>query len=266
MQRALSGIVTLLITTACLCNTAFAESGKPDNNFIIEAYGGSSTRGAMAIKENGKLRAIYIKDNEIALINQWLQEKYGDGIRVVNKGASSSQAMDLLNGKYFYKNNKSWREEMKKSPAKIILLNFATNDARHFHFRDIEKDYQVSPDKYTQVMTQLITIAREEGKQVILQEPHPICGRAEKWHVAPYVTKLDALAEAESVPLARQYQRILQMKDWQSLMSPDCIHPSEQLYRMKAEETFSVLVSHFNTELAAAGHGKNPDGEQVAKR
>ena len=87
-------------------------------------------------------------------------------------------------------------------------------------------------------MTQLITIAREEGKQVILQEPHPICGRAEKWHVAPYVTKLDALAKAESVPLARQYQRILQMKDWQSLMSPDCIHPSEQLYRMKAEETF----------------------------
>ena len=33
---------------------------------------------------------------------------------------------------------------MKKSPAKIILLNFATNDARHFHFRDIEKDYRLA--------------------------------------------------------------------------------------------------------------------------
>lgn len=266
MLQVFTRVVTLLITAIVMQQTAIAEPPKPNDDFIIEAYGGSSTRGAMAIRENGKLRAIYIKDNEIALINNWLADKYGSGIRVVNKGASSSQAMDLLNPKYFYKKNKSWREEMHNSPAKIILLNFATNDARHFHFRDIEKDYQVSPEKYTQVMTQLITIAREEGKQVILQEPHPICGRAEKWNVAPYVAKLDALAKAESVPLARQYQRILKMDNWQSLMSPDCIHPSEQLYRLKAEETFSVLVAQFNDELASAGHKNREQSEQMAKR
>lgn len=266
MYRLPIPIAGALISALLVQQSALAEITQPDNEFIIEAYGGSSTRGAMAVRENGKLHAIYIKDNEIALINNWLADKYGSGIRVVNKGASSAQAIDLLNPKYFYKKNKSWREEMQKSPAKIILLNFATNDARHYHFRDIEQNYQVSPEKYTQVMTQLIIIAREEGKQVILQEPHPICGRAEKWNVAPYVTKLDALAKAEAVPLAHQYQRILQMPAWQSLMSPDCIHPSEQLYRIKAEETFAVLVKQFNRELAAAGDKTRQHTEQVAKR
>jgi len=265
MPYSLIRFASLLVTGFALQNSAWANAPDTSNNFIIEAYGGSSTLGAMAVRENGKQHNINIKDNEIALINKWLGEKYGPGIRVVNKGAASAQAMDLLHPKYFYKKNKSWREEMQRSPAKIILLNFATNDARHFHFKDTEAKYIVSPDQYTKVMTELIAIAREEGKQVVLQEPHPICGGAKKWNVAPYVTKLDALARAESLPLARQYQRILQMKEWQSLMSPDCIHPSEKLYRMKAEETYSVLTARFNDELAAAGKSGN-DAQQVARR
>jgi hypothetical protein len=258
--------IGIFFSSCTAISPAISATGTTNNNFIIEAYGGSSTQGAMAVRENGKVHPVFIKNNEIGLINQFIKEKYGAGISVVNKGASSSQAMDLLNGKYFYKNNKSWREEMKKSPARIILLNFATNDARHFHFRDIEPDYRVSPDKYTTVMTQLVNIAREAGKEVILQEPHPICGGGEKWHIAPYVSKLDAVARAESVPLVRQYQRILQMKDWQSLLSPDCIHPSEELYRIKAQETFSVLVANYGPELAAAGRRHNADNEQTAKR
>lgn len=243
---ALSPVITALSPFVYAANNT-------DNKFIIEAYGGSSTQGAMAVRENGKVHPIFIKNNEIGLINQFIKDKYGDGIQVVNKGASSSQAMDLLNGKYFYKNNKSWREEMKKSPARIILLNFATNDARHFHYQDIEPDYRVSPDQYIKVMAQLVNIARAAGKEVILQEPHPICGGAARWNIGPYVTQLDKLARAESVPLSRQYQRILNMNNWQSLLSPDCVHPSEQLYRIKAEETFSVLVAHYGAQLAAAG-------------
>lgn len=258
--------IGIALSLSSVFSSTVSATSTTNNDFIIEAYGGSSTQGAMAVRENGKIHPIFIKNNEIGLINQFIKEKYGDGIRVINKGASSSQALDLLNGKYFYKNNKSWREEMKKSPARIILLNFATNDARHFHFRDIEPDYRVSPDKYTLVMTQLVNIAREEGKEVILQEPHPICGGGEKWHIAPYVSKLDDVARAESVPLVRQYQRILQMKNWQSLLSPDCIHPSEELYRIKAQETFSVLVKHFGHELTTAGRQHNGDGEQTAKR
>lgn len=266
MHKLMIQITSLLITSMALHHTALAEVPAAPDSFIIEAYGGSSTLGAMAIRENGKQHNINIKENEIALLNKWLTEKYGTGIKVINKGAASAQAMDLLHPKYFYKKNKNWREEMKKSPAKIVLLNFATNDARHFHFKDTEAKYVISPEQYTQVMTELITIAREEGKQVVLQEPHPICGGAKKWNVAPYVTRLDKLARAESVPLVSQYQRILQMKEWQSLMSPDCIHPSKALYRIKAEETYSVLRSHFNDELTAAGTLSNGAGQQANRR
>jgi len=85
---------------------------------------------------------------------------------------------------------------------------------------------------------------------VVLQEPHPLCGRAEKWDVAPYAARLDAVARAEKVPLVSQYQRIQQMPDWRAMMSPDCIHPSEQLYRIKALETFKVIEQHFGAQLA----------------
>lgn len=266
MLKPFKFVSAVIIYALASNNDAIANTLPVVTPFIIEAYGGSSTQGAMAVRENGKVHAIFIKDNEIGLLDDMLTAKYGEGIQIINKGVSSSQAIELLNAKYYYKKNKTWRDEMKASPAKIILLNFATNDARHFHFNDIAADYRVSPQRYNEVMTQLINIAREEGKEVVLQEPHPICGRAEKWGIAPYATQLDAISRSQSVPLVRQYKRILAIKDWQSLLSPDCIHPSRQLYRMKAEETFTVLVNHFDSQLAAAGQSGRRDVEQTVQR
>lgn len=235
--------------SAAVCSPAVAQSTSPAT-FIIEAWGGSSTKGVLAVRENGRLRNIVSEHNEIAVLNQLLQAKYGSGVQVINRGAPSAQAIELLNGRYKYQHNPPWQEAMKGSSARLILLNFATNDARHYHFHDIEKPYQVSPQRYSEVMTALIDSARANGKAVILQEPHPLCGRAEKWDVAPYAARLDAVARAEKVPLVSQYQRIQQMPDWRAMMSPDCIHPSEQLYRIKALETFRVIEQHFGAQLA----------------
>lgn len=236
--------------SAAVCSPAVAQSTSPAT-FIIEAWGGSSTKGVLAVRENGRLRNIVSEHNEIAVLNQLLQAKYGSGVQVINRGAPSAQAIELLNGRYKYEHNPPWQEAIKGSSARLILLNFATNDARHYHFHDIEKPYQVSPQRYSEVMTALIDSARANGKAVILQEPHPLCGRAEKWDVAPYAARLDAVARAEKVPLVNQYQRIQQMPDWRAMMSPDCIHPSEQLYRIKALETFRVIEQHFGAQLAA---------------
>lgn len=236
--------------SAAVCSPAVAQSTSPAT-FIIEAWGGSSTKGVLAVRENGRLRNIVSEHNEIAVLNQLLQAKYGSGVQVINRGAPSAQAIELLNGRYKYEHNPPWQEAIKGSSARLILLNFATNDARHYHFHDIEKPYQVSPQRYSEVMTALIDSARANGKAVVLQEPHPLCGRAEKWDVAPYAARLDAVARAEKVPLVSQYQRIQQMPDWRAMMSPDCIHPSEQLYRIKALETFRVIEQHFGAQLAA---------------
>ncbi|MDL4915874.1 MAG: SGNH/GDSL hydrolase family protein [Enterobacterales bacterium endosymbiont of Blomia tropicalis] len=239
--------ISLVILYALIFPLQAAET---HNEFIIAAYGGSSTKGVMAVKKEGKITSVIAKENEIALLNLFLRDKYGPGIRVINYGAPSAQALELLTGKYHYSKNKTWREEMKNSQAKIILLNFAMNDARHYHFKDIEPDYIVSPVKYSMIMSKLINIAREEGKAVIVQEPHPICGRIARVKLEPYVSSLNAVAQSESVPLVHQFERIKQIANWQTLMSPDCIHPSGSLYKIKAQETFAVIEKNFGVELA----------------
>lgn len=240
------------ILISLLTLLSFVSSAKETHRgMIIEAYGGSSTAGVMAIrKDNGRLTNIITKDNEMHFLNEFLQKRYGKSIEVVNKGQPSAQAVELLNGTYKYKNNGLWADEMKKSQARLIILNFATNDARHYHFNDAKPGYVLSPDQYAKVMTELITIARDNGKQVLLQEPHPLCGKAETWDVSPYSIKLDALAKSLSVPVVRQYQRIQDMPGWQSMMSPDCIHPSNELYKIKAEETYKVIDKNFETLMA----------------
>lgn len=246
------GYLKLALSAALLvgfCAAAVAQT-VTRAPFIIEAWGGSSTKGVLAVRENGRLRNVVSEHNEIAVLNQLLQAKYGSGVQVVNRGAPSAQAIELLNGRYKYAHNPPWQEAMKRSSASLILLNFATNDARHYHFHDIEQPYQVSPARYSEVMTALIDSARANGKAVVLQEPHPLCGRAEQWDVAPYAARLDAVARAEKVPLVSQYQRIQRMPAWRDMMSPDCIHPSEQLYRIKALETFKVIEQHFGAQLA----------------
>lgn len=239
---------TTLLILALLPISSFAKMA--DEGLIIEAYGGSSTAGVLAVKKDGRLRNVVSKDNEISYLRSALREKYGDSISVINKGAPSAQAIELLNGTYKYKKNEPWETEMEKSKAKIVILNFATNDARHYHFKDAKPEYIESPEKYAQVMEKLINIARENGKEVVLQEPHPLCGRAEKWNVAPYNAQLEQVAKSLSVPLVKQYERIQSMPDWQTLMSPDCIHPSAEMYKMKSEETFKVIDAHYGELMA----------------
>lgn len=246
-----TGQLALLVASGFYGSTALAAKNDPPATFLIEAWGGSSTKGVLAERKNGRLHNVVTKNNEVSILNQLLQGKYGSGVRVVNKGAPSAQAIELLNGRYKYDRNPPWQQVMKTSRANMILLNFATNDARHYHFKDIEKDYIVSPQRYTEVMMSLINSAKANGKEVILQEPHPLCGGAEKWDVAPYSAQLDGIARKANVPLVDQYQRIRAMPDWKNMMSPDCIHPSETLYRVKALETFKVIEKNYGAQLAA---------------
>jgi hypothetical protein len=245
-------LLTLFVSFPLCLFSGVSLAAMQDGKYIIEAYGGSSTKGAMAVRKDGKLRATLTKNNEISQLGQMLKAKYGANVEIVNKGELSAQSKDLLQGRYFYRKNKSWREEMAASPADLILLNFATNDARHYHFKDIEPDYIVSPAQYRAIMSELIAVAQQYGKAVIVQEPHPLCGRAEKWNVAPYVAQIDNLTQADDVPLVRQYQRIQEIGNWQAMMSPDCIHPSEALYQIKAQETFRVVDRQYGAQIKAA--------------
>ena len=81
--------ITLMMKVS---SPAVAQTTSP-GTFIIEAWGGSSTKGVLAVREEGRLRNIVSEHNEIAVLNQLLQAKYGSGVRVLNRGAPSAQAI-----------------------------------------------------------------------------------------------------------------------------------------------------------------------------
>lgn len=240
-------MIKSLIAAAILSASCFAQAAEGEGAFVIAAYGDSTTAGVMS--SGGK--NIIAPGNEISYLQQMLQEKYGDAIEVKNYGAPGAQAAELLYNKG--KDDASgWDERMANSKAKMILLNYAINDARHYHFKD-KIAHVESPEEYGRIMTTLVEGAKAHNKLVVLQEPNPVCGKVERWNIWPYVWQLNEVAKAQNVPIVKQWTAIKAQRDWQSNMSPDCIHPSETLYQQKAQQTFDVISANFGKELSQSG-------------
>ncbi|MEZ3499144.1 SGNH/GDSL hydrolase family protein [Pantoea sp. KPR_PJ] len=236
-----------LIAVAILSAACFAQAADERAAFVIAAYGDSTTAGVMS--SGGK--NIITPGNEIATLQTLLQNKYGPGVEVKNHGVPGAQAAELLYNKG-QDDPSGWTERMANSDAKLILLNYAINDARHFFFKD-KNTHLESPEEYGRIMTALVKEAKAHHKLVVLQEPNPICGKVERWNVWPYVYQLNEVAKAQDVPIVKQWSAIKAKRDWQSGMSADCIHPSEMLYQQKAQQTFDVITAHYDKELSQHG-------------
>ncbi|UIL53689.1 MULTISPECIES: SGNH/GDSL hydrolase family protein [Pantoea] len=203
---------------------------------VIAAYGDSTTAG---VTSSGG-RNIIIKDNEISYLQQMLQQKYGPAVRIENHGSPGALLTELT------QSSLSWEQRMAQSDASIILINYAINDARIYSAKNRPAGAE-SPEDFNRILTGLIKTAKAHHKQVVLQQPNPLCGRAERWNLWPYVYQLNQVAQQQQVPIVRQYQLIKQQGDWRSEMSPDCIHPTSTLYKKKAEQTFELLSQHFDS-------------------
>ncbi|WP_313700463.1 SGNH/GDSL hydrolase family protein [Pantoea sp.] len=202
---------------------------------VIAAYGDSTTAG---VTSSGG-RNVISKENEMTYLQQMLQEKYGHDVRIENHGSPGAQISELVNGK------ESWEQRMAQSDASIILINYAINDARVFSGKNRSHGAE-SPQDFNRILTELVKTAKAHGKQVVLQQPNPLCGRAEQWNVWPYVYQINAVAQQQHVPVVKQYELIKQQKEWSSQMSPDCIHPTKDLYEIKAQQTFALLSEDFD--------------------
>jgi len=202
---------------------------------VIAAYGDSTTAG---VTSSGG-RNVISKENEMTYLQQMLQEKYGHDVRIENHGSPGAQISELVNGK------ESWEQRMAQSDASIILINYAINDARVFSGKNRSHGAE-SPQDFNRILTDLVKTAKAHGKQVVLQQPNPLCGRAEQWNVWPYVYQINAVAQQQHVPVVKQYELIKQQKEWSSQMSPDCIHPTKDLYEIKAQQTFALLSEDFD--------------------
>lgn len=202
---------------------------------VIAAYGDSTTAG---VTSSGG-RNVISKENEMTYLQQMLQEKYGPDIRIENHGSPGAQVSELINAK------ESWEQRMAQSDASIILINYGINDAHVFSGKNHSHGAE-SPQDFNRILTDLVKTAKAHGKQVVLQQPNPLCGRAEQWNVWPYVYQINAVAREQQVPVVRQYELIKQQKTWNSQMSPDCIHPTKDLYQLKAQQTFALLSHDFD--------------------
>ncbi len=221
----------LLIASPLLVQAASAPA-----TIVIAAYGDSTTAG---VTSSGG-RNIISKENEISYLQQMLQQKYGPAVRIENHGSPGAQLTELIRSPV------SWEQRMAQSDARIILINYAINDARIYSAKNRPAGAE-SPEDFNRTLTSLIKTARAHHKQVVLQQPNPLCGRAERWNVWPYVWQLNQVAQQQQVPIVRQYQLIKQQDDWRSEMSADCIHPTKTLYKKKAEQTFELLSQQFDS-------------------
>jgi len=230
--KAMNRYLPLLLVAAPL----MAQATPTPAAIVIAAYGDSTTAG---VTSSGG-RNIIIKDNEISYLQQMLQQKYGPAVRIENHGSPGALLTELT------QSSLSWEQRMAQSDASIILINYAINDARIYSAKNRPAGAE-SPEDFNRILTGLIKTAKAHHKQVVLQQPNPLCGRAERWNLWPYVYQLNQVAQQQQVPIVRQYQLIKQQGDWRSEMSPDCIHPTSTLYKKKAEQTFELLSQHFDS-------------------
>lgn len=127
---------------------------------------------------------------------------------------------------------------MANSTANIVTINFALNDTYFFNNPKAGVDSE-SPQQYHDLLTSMVNIAKSHGKIVVLVEPNPSCNPYRNG-LQYYVTYMDQVAEETNTPIVGQYWTFVQMPNWQTMLT-DCTHPDDALYKLKAQNTYSVL-------------------------
>ncbi|WP_325435971.1 SGNH/GDSL hydrolase family protein [Pseudomonas nitroreducens] len=224
-------LVRKLITATILC--AFSAIASAEKVVIIEMYGDSTTAGAQTI--NGVQTST--PNSEPNKLQDLLQAKFGKRVVVFNQGVGGTQAFQLLTGTD--RRNRNFGAQMAASRADIVTLNYLLND-QHFSVVPTPGMYSETPEMYSNILGWLAQTARDNGKEVIFQEPNPICKEPVPGNIETFLGVLRKTAKDMNVLLVPQYDQIKSLPNWETLYS-SCSHPFDQLYEMKAKRTFEVI-------------------------
>ncbi|MBU9316521.1 SGNH/GDSL hydrolase family protein [Burkholderia multivorans] len=218
----------LLVCTLAACGgggggeppTAQQQAAPPKPRpVLIDAQGDSTTLGAERVGTAYR----QAPDNEPATVQAILQSKLGPTVTVENHGVSGSLISQRLNGTAPY------TAPYVPGPAQIVVANWALNEAFN---PNIE-----TPDQFRQYLVQFVNDVRAAGKIVVLEEPNP---STQTMSLGPYVAAIDSVAIQLNVPVIKQYDYILSLPNWQSMLS-DGTHPTNELYKIKAQRQADVL-------------------------
>jgi acyl-CoA thioesterase-1 len=209
---------------------------------IIAMYGDSTTYGTVFLNGAYSVTA----NSEPSVLGSLLP-----GAIIENHGGGGSTSFDLLNGagtgrtpQEWLPNN--WWQEMAASKADIVTINLGMNDA-----------FYTDENFFKQAITDLVTIARNAGKTVIVETPNPLAGYyTEPWRdrVAAYAAEAAAAARAAGATVVDQWAGVQKMPEWRSHL-PDGIHPDDAMYAFKADLAAAAL--------APLVPGAVPDGYKV---
>ncbi|WP_420473384.1 SGNH/GDSL hydrolase family protein [Noviherbaspirillum sp. ST9] len=152
---------------------------------------------------------------------------------VRNEGVNGSTACELLNGTDG--RHAPWREQMAKSKARYVLVNFAIND-----------QWKHDLASYTGCLRALARGAQAHGKQMIFETPNPTRDSGPD-SLDVYVNAMRKVALEERVPLIDQYRYLTEYLGGQSptILCPDGLHPSDAVYVMKGRYAAKVFAKTF---------------------
>lgn len=192
---------------------------------VIDAEGDSTMLGTEEV--NGKY--IQTANSAPADLQAILQKQYGTSITVENHGSGGSNIGDRING------TAPWYatplvNALSTDAAQIVIGNWALNDSGPQNSESVAQ--------YQAYLTDFVNQVRAAGKIPVLEEPNPMTAVTP---LADYVSAMDATAAAMNVPLIQQYQYILSIPNWQSMMSADGAHPLDALYLIKAQREAAVI-------------------------
>ncbi|MBN3763093.1 SGNH/GDSL hydrolase family protein [Burkholderia sp. Ac-20365] len=199
-----------------------------DRPIIIDAQGDSTMWGFQT--SDGFNKSWQTPNNPPALLQAALQARFGPQVIVQNNGVPGATLVDREKGVNGY--SEPYARWVANSPAHIVIVNFALNDADN-HLKE-------PPAVFRAHLMRFIEQSRSAGRIVVLEEPNPVDYAVNRSIVPRYVAVVDEMAKHYRLALIRQYGYIGAMHDWRALLI-DGVHPTDALYRLKAERQREVV-------------------------
>ncbi|MEI7296585.1 SGNH/GDSL hydrolase family protein [Paraburkholderia tropica] len=193
---------------------------------IIDAEGDSLIWGYDGTASNGQY--IQSPDNPPAIMQAALQDQLGGQITVQNNAIPGARVSQSIAGSSPYTVPFQTRIAQDQS-AQIVLADYAINDS-----------YDGSLTQYVSDLTWWVGAVRAAGKIPVLEEPNPVCS-ATYPNVAQFRAAMVSVAQSQNVPLIQQWDYILSLPNWQSMLQSDCVHPTDALYKLKAQREAVAL-------------------------
>lgn len=202
----------------------------PAKTVVIDAQGDSTMYGFQT--SDNFQKSWQTANNPPALLQAQLQAQFGTVVTVINNGvpgATLGERMDGLAGVT------SYAQQIAAQTAQVVIVNFAINDANPGNA------YHETPDQFRNYLIQFIATSQAAGRIVVLEEPNPVTDPTINAAIANMVQVTDQVALQMNLPLVKQYDYILSLPNWQTLLI-DGVHPTDALYEVKEQREADVVL------------------------